>query len=102
MTKVQVVRSTISKVVLKLEQYEDRRAMDGPEEPDIVVREASEPECYELRSETGRVVLNKGELRELGLALLELSDYHENPGHTASPNAYTDGATIVLHRVRYR
>jgi hypothetical protein len=72
---VQRAHSPATKIVINLEQFTDRMAEDGPQSPDIVVKEhPSEPECFELRSECGFAVLNKGEMKKAAHALLELAD----------------------------
>lgn len=72
---VQRANAPITQVMINLEQFEDRKVEEGPVSPDILLKESSEePECFELRAECGFVVLNKGELKKLGKAFLELAD----------------------------
>jgi len=78
MNKVGIRRlhAPVQEITVKLEQWEDRRIEHGAEEGlTLSIKEAKEPECFELRSDGGHQVLNKGELAHIGKAFLELADY---------------------------
>lgn len=60
---------------LKLQQYEDHRVEGGEQEVELTVMPYSgEPECFELRTDAGYQILNKGEMRTLGEALIAMSE----------------------------
>lgn len=67
----------VRRIVINLEPWEDRKAEQGGTDKGVIeLKEASEePECFELRCDGGRQILNKGQLEALGKALLELADY---------------------------
>lgn len=64
-------------IAINLEPWEDRKAEQGGTDKGVIeLKEASEePECFELRCDGGRQILNKGQLEALGKALLELAGY---------------------------
>lgn len=73
--RIERTRAPIQRIIIVLKPWEDRQIeWGGPDRGTIELKEASEPECFELRCDGGRQVLNKGELAALGKALLELAE----------------------------
>ena len=67
--------SPIKRVTLPLKQFKELAIEDGPEKVELKVHQISgKPHLFELRADTGWVVMGRDELRRFGEVLVELSE----------------------------